>query len=138
MMPPNIHFVNSPQWLEYRFGKHPFRQYQVASYDHQAVVYRPFKWGVLSGVSLLAVYGRDIESTMGRWLSAMWQDGVRYIHLLTSPHSAVRDALKQMAVTIQTPFCRTPYYLTAKPLVDEIDDRLFTFAHWDCMGGDIL
>lgn len=133
-----VHFHNTPHWLEKRFAHHPFRRYQFAAGDGQLVVYRPFRWQGLGGISLLAVYGDDTASIIGRWLSALWHNGVRLVHVLTSPRSAVRDALRHTAVTLPIRCSRTPYYLTVKPLNDDPPDTLFDFTQWDCIGSDIL
>ncbi len=134
----STHFYNTPNWLEKRFAYHPFRRYQFAVGNGQLVVYRPFGWQGLRGVSLLAVYGDDVASIVGRWLSAMWHSGVRFVHVLTSPRASVRAALRQTAVTLPMRYSRTPYYLTAKSLSDNTPDTLFNFTQWDCIGGDIL
>jgi hypothetical protein len=133
-----IHFQNSPQWLEQRFAQHPFRRYLLAAGDRNLVVYRPFQWQRLRGVSLLAVWGDDIEVAVARWLATIWLEGVRWIHLLASPGALVRQVLSKTAVSLPLPINRNPYYLTAKPLGANTPASLFDFAQWHTIGGDIL
>ena len=133
-----IHFTNSTDWLCQRYAHHPFRQYCFGVGERALVVYRPFRWLGLCGASLLTVVGEDVSNVIGRWASALWQSGIRWVHLIHSPRSVVWRALQQTAVALSLPYTRTPYYLTAKPLCDNTPDCLFDFAQWQCIGGDVL
>lgn len=133
-------FENSLEWLENRFGRHPFRQYRFAFCVNQLVVYRTFRWRGLPAASLLTVYSAQVDLTLRRWLSSLQRDGVYLIHFLGSPTAAVGAALKRGTFTLPQPVTRNPYYLTAKPInVDAHQTRdLFEFGRWDCTGGDVL
>lgn len=133
-----FHFVTTPEWLRQRYAHHPFRRYHFAGSEGQLVVYRPFRWLGLSGASLLAVHGQELTTVLGQWSCALWQQGIRLIHVLTSPQAPLLAALRQTAVCLRLPYSRSPYYLTAKALNDELPGTLFDFARWDCIGGDVL
>ncbi|MCP5094152.1 MAG: GNAT family N-acetyltransferase [Chloroflexi bacterium] len=139
-----IQFNNTPTWIQQRFSQHPFRDYRFGFWEEKdgqlrgVVVYRPFKRGKLSGVSLLTAWGDDSPQLLARWVAAIWQEGCRMIHMLSTPHSQLKNALMQTAVCIPLPYTRTPYYLTVKPLCDNLPDDLLDFTKWDCNGGDIL
>ncbi len=150
-LPPSrqIHFFTTPQTINGRFAAHPFRQYHygVCSEDRQGqgvVVYKPFSLtGALQGfnqrcVSLLMAYGDNLSIVLAGWLRALWQEGIRFVHLLTTPHSDIREALRETAVCLPLPISRHPYYLTVKPLRQNSPGGLLDFNRWDCVGGDIL
>lgn len=135
---PTHQFVNKPAWLAQRFARHPFRQYYFGIGREGLVVYRPFGWHGFKGVSLLAAYGQDLALLLGRWGAALWRQGVRIVHVLTSPHASLLKVLRQTAVTLCLPYTRSPTYLTAKPLCVTTPISLFNLAQWDCTGGDVL
>ena len=134
----NHHFINSSTWLAQRFAGHPFRHYQFGVGEAGAVVYRPFRWQGLKGVSLLAVHGQDLAALLGQWSVALWSRGIRLVHVLTSPGSSLARGLRETAVCLPLPFSRSPYYLTAKALCPETPVTIFDFSQWDCVGGDVL
>lgn len=140
---PGICFATTPDRLRHRFGRHPFRRYQfglqVANDRVEGVVvYRPFRrWG-LSGASLLLTYGADQDALLAGWLQALLQHNIRLIHVVTSPQAALRRALQQQTWCLPLFKSQTPYFLTAKPLQQQIPETLFQFENWDCVGGDIL
>ena len=136
--PANYCFVNTPEWLAQRFGQHPFRRYQFGTSEDGMVVYRPFIWHGIQGVSLLTAYGQDVATLVAQWQAALWPQGVRLVHLLTSPRSSMLHGLKRTAVCLRLPYSRNPYYLTAKPLCVATPSSLFDYAQWDCTGGDVL
>jgi GNAT superfamily N-acetyltransferase len=135
---PRHHFITTPEWLAQRYAHHPFRHYHFAASEGQLVVYRPFRWHGLPGASLLAAQGQELTAVLGQWSSALWQQGVRLIHVLTSPRASLLAALRETAVCLRLPYSRSPYYLTAKALNNETPQSLFDFARWDCTGGDVL
>ncbi len=134
--PQRIHFCSTLQTVNGRFAAHPFRQYHFGVCPELGVVVykRINRWGV----SLLAAYGKDLNSLLARWVRGLWQNGTRFVHLLTTPHSAVREGLRETAVCVSLPYSRHPYYLTVKPLQQNGMDKLLDFNQWDCIGGDIL
>ena len=136
--PTQCHFFSTSAWLEQRFARHPFRQYQFGVGEGGLVVYRPFQRFGFQGVSLLAAYGQDLGKLLARWGAALWLQGVRLVHVLTSPSAALLQGLRATAVCLRFPFSRSPYYLTVKPLCSAVPDALFDFGQWDCLGGDIL
>ena len=136
--PARYSFVNPSAWLEQRFAHHPFRRYQFGVGADGLVVYRPFRWRGFKGVSLLTASGQDLAKLLRQWGSALWRQGVRIVHVLTSPAATLLRALKETAVCLKMPYTRSPYYLTAKQLCSETPDTLFDFNLWDCTGGDIL
>jgi hypothetical protein len=139
-----VRFSPSPARLRRRFAGHPFRRYRYGVWRQNGrlqgvVVYRPVRLaGALPGVALLAAHGVDLPEVMRRWSRAMCDRGYRLAHLLSSPYSDVKEALRQTAVYLPLPYTRAPYYLTAKPLDDETPPSLFGFKQWHCLGGDIL
>lgn len=139
-----VRFCATPAWLRRRFARHPFRRYRFGVWRqngrlHGVVVYRPVRLaGALPGVALLAAHGVALPELMRRWSRAMCARGYRLAHLLSSPHSDVKQALRQTAVCLPLPYTRTPYYLTAKPLGADTPPSLFDFSQWHCAGGDIL
>ncbi len=144
--PPNtqrICFHVTPAWIYHRYALHPFRQYQFAVWEtavsiHGIVVFRPFRRGPIAGVSLLTAYGDDLAELLTRFCATMHQNGIRFVHLLTTPNATLRIRLRETAVCLPLPFTRTPYYLTLKPLTDTLPTALFDINNWDCSGGDIL
>lgn len=138
-----IHFVTTPATLQQRFGTHPFRAYQFgvqhgANDVEGVVVYRPFtRWGV-SGVSLLTAYGADLPQLVSGWLQVLSNNGLYFVHMATSPNATLYQILKQQSRCFPIYRTRTPYFLTAKPLLNDTFTTLFDFDQWDCLGGDIL
>lgn len=139
-VPPqaHYHFLNHPHWLRQRFACHPFRQYQFGVGKPGLVVYRPFRYHGFKGVSLLAGHGQDVTMLLQQWAAALWAQGIRLVHLMTSPQASLLKALRQTAVCLRLPYTNSPYYLTAKALCPETPASLFDFAQWDCTGGDVL
>ncbi|MCB8944792.1 MAG: GNAT family N-acetyltransferase [Ardenticatenaceae bacterium] len=136
--PIKHHFISSSAWLAHRFAQHPFRQYHFGVGEAGVVVYRPFHWHGWRGVSLLAAHGPDLAALLRHFSAALWPQGIRMVHLLTSPQSSLLKGLRQTAVCLRLPYSRSPYYLTAKPLCTQTAASLFNFNQWDCIGGDIL
>ena len=89
-------------------------------------------------VQLLTASGPDLAKLLQQWSAALWPQGVRIVHVLTSPPATLLRGLKETAVCLKMPYTRSPYYLTAKPLCSETPDTLFDFNLWGCTGGDIL
>jgi len=135
--------TTTPEGLCHRFACHPFRHYRYGVWRDKTgirgiVVYRPMRYGPLHGVSLLAAYSDDLEELLSRWISTLCEDGLRLIHVLTSPKSAIRGYLRTLGFSVDMPCTRTPYFLTAKPLAENTPPDFFNFARWDCLGGDVL
>ena len=145
-VPTQIQFRNSPALLYRRLACHPFRTYHYGTWSvgddtGGIVVYRPITFGGLSGVALLAAYPCQrsaLPELLARLCAALRQIGVMFVHLLTTPTSAISAALHQSAIGIPLPLSRTPYYLTIKPLDNKLPAGFMNFSGWDCSGGDIL
>jgi GNAT superfamily N-acetyltransferase len=136
----DVHFLVKPQ---HRFAQHPFRRYQYAIW-HEAgqvcgiVIYRHVSLSGLPAVALLAAYSVDLGELLARWVATMHSSGVAFAHVLTTPHSHLREALSRVAACIPLPYSRSPYYLTVKPLDSSLSPALLDFSSWDAVGGDIL
>jgi hypothetical protein len=141
---PGSHcFHHSPQSLQHRYARHPFRQYCFGVWEEQhqvvgLVVYRQGWWGRLPLLTLLLMAGQDMAGLCRRWLTAVSRQGFRLVHVLASPAARIVGALKATAVSLPLPYSRTPYYLTLKPLSPFMPASLRHFPAWDCTGGDIL
>jgi GNAT superfamily N-acetyltransferase len=138
-----IQLVNSARTLMHRYACHPFRQYRYALWREAGiirglVVYRPVRLRGLPGVALLAAYSDDLTELLWRWSNSIRRAGFHLVHLLASPGAVLLTVLQKLAFCVTVP-SRSPCYLTAKPLGDEIAAlQLLDFARWDCTGGDIL
>ncbi len=137
-----IQFMKTPDQLAHRFGQHPFRRYQFGVWYEGGViqgvvVYRRIGMRGAAGASLLAVYGADRIELLRRWSVAIQSEGVRFIHLLTTPHAYLRSGLSQLGCMLVMPYSRSPYYLTVKPFA-HTPSTFLDFGAWDCLGGDIL
>ena len=135
-------FATTPQTLEHRFARHPFRKYQFGVWQENGlvqgvVVYRAVKSVGLKGASLLAVYGAEPTELLIRWAAAVQQEGIQFVHLLTTPAARLHSALNRLGCVVKMPYSRSPYYLTVKPFAHTPREFL-DFAAWDCLGGDIL
>lgn len=145
--PARLHFAHTPEIVRHRFAEHPFRRYAFGVWRegdavNGVVIYRRARLLGLAGVSLLAAYGvaegDALPELMARWCAALAREGVRVVHFLSTPHSAVRDALAQTALCLPQPYSRHPYFLTAKALGAQTPDAIFDLRNWDCVGGDVL
>lgn len=134
-----VHFLTVP---EHRFAQHPFRRYQYAIWREVSgvcgvIVYRQVTIAGLPAVALLAAYGFDLPELLARWSATLKVSHL--VHLLTTPASHLRRALAQVAVTLASPYTRTPYFLTVKPLRASAGvSTLLNFSSWDAVGGDVL
>ncbi|MEO8611579.1 MAG: GNAT family N-acetyltransferase [Chloroflexota bacterium] len=138
-----IRFTPKATQIHHRFAQHPFRRYAFGVWNEDdctrgVVIYRPIQYGRIRGAALLAAYGDDLPELLRRWSAALQNEGMGFVHVLTSPQAALRTALPEMGRMIHLPYSRTPYYLTAKSLDASRAQALFDFNRWDCMGGDIL
>lgn len=134
-------FQTDYRMLAWRFAQHPFRQYQYGVWVEGdevlgVVVYRAHPYR--KGVALLAVCGVDVAELLRRWVTAVWQQGTRFIHVVTTPNSHLLPLLSANGKLVSVPFSRSPHYLTVKPLCETCSSTLFAFDNWHCMGGDIL
>ncbi|MBN1873858.1 MAG: GNAT family N-acetyltransferase [Anaerolineae bacterium] len=152
-----VRFALTPDFIQYRFVNHPSRHYHfgvwpAGDYARGIVVYRPIPASRPPGVSLLAAYAGgspmdnmsvdrsstvNLSALVAGWARAMWERGIRVVRLLATPASPLRAALQQVALCMPLPYSREPYYLTVKPLRENME-ALFDFSRWDCAGGDIL
>lgn len=143
---PDARFVSyavTPSSLHHRFADHPFRRYSLGVWREEGavrglVVYRPVRLRGIRGMAMLAAYGDDLPALLGRWAGAVRQQGVHVVHVLTSPSSPLRDALRVMGTRLPVPFSRSRYHLIARALRDDSPAVLFDLDRWDCVGGDIL
>lgn len=137
----NIHFNVTPRLIAHRFAHHPFRRYKFGIWEragsiHGVVIYQETRLYGIPAVSLFAVYTDDLEGLLSRWINSL--RGIQMIDVLTTPHSPIRDALAGVILCIPLRWRHNPYYLTLKPLSENLPEALFDFAQWDCIGGDIL
>lgn len=138
-----VRYAASADSIRHRFAEHPFRRYSFASWlegdrIRGLVVYRPARLRGIPGVALLAAYGDDLPTLLGRWAGALRRIGVRVIHVLTSPASPLRHGVGAIGPRFTIPFSREPYHLIARALRDDTPPVLFDLDRWDCAGGDIL
>jgi hypothetical protein len=102
------------------------------------VAYRVVRSRGVRVASLLGAHSDDVPQIVARWAGAVWDQGVRAIHALSTPGSPALAALRANVRTVRLPVSRSPYYLTVKPLGADTPRVLFEFDRWDCLGGDIL
>lgn len=138
-----IHFPICPEYLLHRYAQHPFRRYDFGVWRENSnirgiVIYRPVRLGSFAGASLLGAYSADMPELLSRWAQAMRNRGVYLIHALTTPQSQLRGALSHIGKIIDLPYSRSPYFLTVKPLNNDLPDSFFQFSTWDFVGGDVL
>jgi hypothetical protein len=138
---PKIHFHTMPSAIAHRFGQHPFRQYRFGVWQsedtiHGVVVYQNTRLYRIPAVSLLAVYSDQPEELLSRWLSSLKQ--ARLVYVLTTPESSIRTCLSHLTLCRSLPWTHNPYYLTLKPLSENMPSSLLDFTHWNCIGGDVL
>jgi hypothetical protein len=137
-----IKFIATPETLQHRFARHPFRKYQFGVWEEKdqvagIVVYRHVRIRGLKGVSLLAIYGAEPTELLMRWSRSLQDEGTRFVHVLTTPESELHSALNRLGYAFTMPYSRSPYYLTVKPFAHTPPEFL-NFRAWDCLGGDIL
>lgn len=142
----HIQFATTWAKIHHRYAQHPFRRYRYGLWreDDQlrgVVVYRPTCFGTIKGASVLGAYCTEAASLvelMARWSAAVTHEGVRFVHLLTTPNAALLSAVRGLTL----PYSRSPYYLTVKPIGAEPHNStptaFFDFSRWAVMGGDIL
>jgi len=146
--PRFVSYVATPESIRHRFAEHPFRRYRFGAWSHAGadadepirglVVYRPVRLRGLPGVALMAAYGDDVPGLLSAWAGAVRRTGVRVVHLVTSPASPLRDAVRSMGIRWTVPVTRHPYHLIARALRDDCPSSLQDLMRWDCAGGDIL
>jgi len=129
--------------IHHRFAEHPFRSYSFGTWlvgdtIHGLIIYRLARLRGIPGVALLAAYGDDVPTLLGRWAGALRRVGIRVIHAVTSPASPLRQALTTIGVRLTVPYSREPYHLIVRALQDDTPRLLFDLDRWDCAGGDIL
>ena len=138
-----MHFHKDLSYIRQRYINHPFRQYHYAVWqenDHilGIVVYKKVSlWGVPS-VALLDIFSDNTEELLMRWSTTLRQHNIYLLHVLLSPQSAIKKTLQEHWYTLSLPYARTPYYLTIKPLSDQMSPSLLDFSNWDLIGGDVL
>lgn len=137
-----IAFDTTIQGLHRRYGEHPFRCYRFAVWEETGqvcgiVIYRPMKLLGIPAVALLGAYSDYLPTLLNGWLDAMYGQGYRLAHCLTSPAAPLRQQLQRLTLTFTPPYKRTPYYLTAKPLQPDLPADFLCFEQWNCVGGDV-
>ena len=147
VIPPDdgrfLRYVATPESIHHRFVEHPFRSYSFGAWRESdqirgLVVYRAVRLRGLRGAALLAAYGDDLPGLLTRWAGAIRKTGVRLVHVVTSPASPFRDALRAAGTRVTVPYSRNPYHLIARGLRPEAPAVVFELDRWDCVGGDIL
>jgi len=138
-----FHFYKTIDTFRIRYGNHPFRQYKYGIWYENCeiygvVVYREIERFGFKGVSLMDACGRDLTKLIRNWACTMRNRNFRFIHTLTTPDAGLAKTLRQHYRTISLPYINTPYYLTMRPLSDNLDPSLKDFMNWDFVGGDIL
>lgn len=138
-----VKFAWTPASLKHRFACHPFRKYQFGVWKQKGtiagiVVYRPIRLAGLPALALLAAYGNDLAGLMQRWVGTVRANGYHFAHLVGSPTTPLLPMLQETAVCLPQPISRNPYYLTLKPLNDNLPQSVFCFDNWSCLGGDVL
>ena len=142
-----VGYAATPVSVRHRFAEHPFRRYWFGTWRdgkengdevRGLVVYRPVRLRGVPGVALLAAYGDDLPGLLARWAGAVRRSGVHLVHVVTSPASPLRDALRGAGTRVTAPRSRNPYHLIARALRDDTPPVLFELDRWDCVGGDIL
>ena len=136
-----IRFEMTAGSIAHRYAHHPFRRYHYGLWQENGallgvVIYRPLR--NRHAVGLLAAYGRDLDKLLARWSSALRASRVRFVHSLATPNARLRAALARISISMVSPYSRSPYTLTVKPLHASAPAALLDFAAWDCGGGDIL
>ena len=138
-----VRYAATPASVRHRFAEHPFRRYWFGAWRdgdeiRGLVVYRPVRLRGVRGVALLVAYGEDLPGLLARWAGAVRRTGVPLVHVVTSPASPLRDALRAAGSRLTVPRTRSPYHLIARALRDDTPSVLFELDRWDCVGGDIL
>jgi hypothetical protein len=145
--PRFVGYAATPASIHHRFAEHPFRRYWFGTWRdgdenecevRGLVVYRPVRLRGVPGVALLAAHGDDVPGLLARWAGAVRRSGVHLVHVVTSPASPLRDALRGAGTRVTVPRSRNPYHLIARALRDDTPPVLFELDRWDCVGGDIL
>lgn len=143
LLSDRIHFYKKWEYLRQRYAQHPFRQYQYGIWKDEEqiqgiVVYKTVTlWG-MKAVALLDIYGDNLGELLRRWSTTLKQEGIHFIHVLTSPNATIKQLLQCHYQVIKLPITHHPYYLTVKPLSKKCDLGLLAFDSWDLIGGDIL
>jgi len=138
-----IRFIKTVASFRLRYDAHPFRNYRYGFwYDNQqiqgVVVYREIQRFGVKGVALLDACGIDLAELIRKWGSTMHKNGYRFVHTMVTPSADLKTVLQTLYTTLQVPYIRTPYYLTIKPLTNNLPDSMESFTQWDFIGGDIL
>ncbi|KAA3654378.1 MAG: hypothetical protein DWQ04_34540, partial [Chloroflexi bacterium] len=141
--PHRVCFQVTPSWIFHRYALHPFRHYHFGVWETAVsvrgiVVFRPFRRGPIAGVSLLTAYSDDLAELLTRFCTTLRKNGIRFVHLLTTPEANLQTMLQETNFCVPLPVTRTPYFLTFKPLIDNLPPILFDIKNWECNGGDIL
>ncbi|MEQ8675959.1 MAG: GNAT family N-acetyltransferase [Aggregatilineales bacterium] len=134
-------FPKSPDYLRKRYADHPFREYHYGIWQEDEmirglVIYRPVRVFGVAGVALLDVYGDDLPELLARWRASLTGARVRFVHVLGSPTMPLYQEFPARRWIL--PYLRTPYYLTVKPLADDLSVEALNLRAWDVIGGDVL
>ncbi|MCA9953132.1 MAG: GNAT family N-acetyltransferase [Anaerolineales bacterium] len=138
-----VHFAWTPTSLHHRFACHPFRTYRFGVWQKDGaiagiVIYRSIQLAGLPGAALLSAYGRDLSNLLSRWTAALADHGVRFVHLAGTPTARTARLMRETAVCLPQFYSHNPYYLTLKPLTNQLPQAAFHLENWSCLGGDVL
>jgi GNAT superfamily N-acetyltransferase len=138
-----VRYEASEAGLRHRFAEHPFRRYRFATRERGGVVdglvvFRETRLRGVPALSLLGVHGRDPRGLLGAFAATMRSVRRPVVHVLLTPCSPLRGALREIGPEIPLPFSRNPYHLIARALQPDAPRVLFDLQCWDCTGGDIL
>jgi hypothetical protein len=140
-----IRYAVTPAGLRHRFAEHPFRRYVIGAWrDGEEVrgltVHRPVRLRGVPGLGLLEAYAADgeLDALLHRWAATVAVRRPVVVHVVTSPSSRLRAAVRRLGPSTTVPFSQEPYHLIARALGDGVPPALFDLARWDATGGDIL
>jgi hypothetical protein len=138
-----VRYEASGTSLRHRFAEHPFRHYRYATRERNGlvngiVIFRETRLRGVPAISLLGVHGRDPAGLLGAFAATMRSLRRPAVHVLLTPCSPLRAALREIGPEIPLPFSRNPYHLITRALQPDAPRVLFDLQRWDCTGGDIL
>lgn len=138
-----VRYHVTPEWLHHRFGRHPFRRYELglrpaADGVRGIVIFRRTRLRGLPAASLLGAYGDDMPGLLASWAGALRRRGIHLVHVVVSPASPLGAAVGSIGPRWQVPLSRNPYHLIVRALQPDTPPILANLHAWDCAGGDIL
>ena len=140
-----IRYAVTPASLRHRFADHPFRRYVIGVWrDGQVIrgmtIHRPVRLRGIPSLGLLAAHAvpSDLDALLRRWADAVVRRRPVVVHLVTSPSSSLRAAVRGLGPSTTVPVSRERYHLIARGLREDAPAALFDLDRWDATGGDIL